>query len=277
MAVPGQRAPAEPGSTVVGMVGLGEMGMPMVKRLRGAGYDVRFFARRPEVVEEASALGAVPADSAAEMAALADVAIVCVYSDDQVREVALGPDGVIDHLRAGAILCNHTTGRPSTGQALLAAATARGVGMLDCALSGGPDAILAGDLTLLIGGDRALMEQVTPVLASYSAPILHVGEVGDGQKVKLLNNALFGAQVALAVQIERTATAMGMDPALVLPAIHECSGDSYALAAAIGLGSAARMVELAGRFVRKDVAVCVEVAGDLGADLGSVLTVAQEV
>lgn len=115
------------------------------------------------------------------------------------------------------------------------------------------------------------------MLASYSSPILHVGEVGDGQKVKLLNNALFGAQVVLAVQIERTATAMGMDPARVLPAIHECSGDSYALAAALGLGSAERMVELAGRFVRKDVAVCVEVAEELGADLGSVLRVAQEV
>ena len=115
------------------------------------------------------------------------------------------------------------------------------------------------------------------MLGSYSSPILHVGEVGDGQKVKLLNNALFGAQVALAVQIERTALALGMDPALVLPAIHECSGDSYALGAALGLGSASRLVELAGRFVRKDVAVCLEVAEELGADLGSVLTVAQEV
>ena len=186
-------------------------------------------------------------------------------------EVALGPDGIVEHLRPGTVLCNHTTGRPSTGQALLAAATARGVDMLDCALSGGPDDILAGNLTLLVGGDAA------PVRGSYSSPILHVGEVGDGQKVKLLNNALFGAQVALAVQIERTALALGMDPALVLPAIHECSGDSYALGAALGLGSAARLVELAGRFVRKDVAVCLEVADELGADLGSVLTVAQEV
>jgi 3-hydroxyisobutyrate dehydrogenase-like beta-hydroxyacid dehydrogenase len=263
--------------TVVGMVGLGEMGMPMATRLRGAGYDVHCFIRRAEVADEASALGAVAVGSLAEMAEVADVAIVCVYSDDQVREVALGPDGIVAHLRPGAVLCNHTTGRPSTGKALLAAAEERGVGMLDCALSGGPADILAGNLTLLTGGDLALVERVSPVLGSYSSPILHVGEVGDGQKVKLLNNALFGAQVALALQIERTATAMGMDPARVLPAIHECSGDSYALAAALGLGSAARMVELAGRFVRKDVEVCGEVAEELGADLGSVLTVAREV
>jgi len=264
-------------NAVVGMVGLGEMGMPMVTRMRAAGYEVHVYARRPEVIEEACALGARPADSVAALAAVADIAIVCVYSDDQVREVALGPDGIVEHLRPGTVLCNHTTGRPSTGQALLAAATARGVDMLDCALSGGPDDILAGNLTLLVGGDAAVMARVTPVLGSYSSPILHVGEVGDGQKVKLLNNALFGAQVALAVQIERTALALGMDPALVLPAIHECSGDSYALGAALGLGSASRLVELAGRFVRKDVAVCLEVAEELGADLGSVLTVAQEV
>jgi 3-hydroxyisobutyrate dehydrogenase-like beta-hydroxyacid dehydrogenase len=238
---------------------------------------VRFFARRPDVIDEASALGAVAEPSVAALARSADVAIVCVYSDDQVREVALGAEGIVEHLRPGAVLCNHTTGRPSTGRALLAAATARGVDMLDCALSGGPADILAGNLTLLIGGDPAAIERVTPVLASYSSPILHVGEVGDGQKVKLLNNALFGAQVALAVQIERTAQELGMEPELVLPAIHECSGDSYALGAALGLGSASRLVELAGRFVRKDVAVCVEVAEELGADLGSVLTVAQEV
>jgi 3-hydroxyisobutyrate dehydrogenase-like beta-hydroxyacid dehydrogenase len=175
------------------------------------------------------------------------------------------------------VLVNHTTGRPSTGQALADAASGQGVTVLDCALSGGPPAIEEGTLTLLVGGDAATLDRITPVLASYSDPILRVGDVGDGQKVKLLNNALFGAHVALAAQIERAAVGLDMDPALVLPALHECSGDSYALGAAIGTGSAATLVEVAGRFIRKDVAVCVEVADELGAELGSVLTVAQEV
>ncbi len=262
---------------VVGVVGLGEMGMPMLRRLRAADVSVHVFARRPEVVEEAVGLGAVPVSSLAEVGAVSDVAIICVYSDDQVREVALAPDGLVAHMRPGTVLVNHTTGRPSTGTALAEAAAERDVSMLDCALSGGPPAIEQGTLTLLVGGDAAALEQVTPVLATYSAPILRVGDVGDGQKVKLLNNALFGAHVALAAQIERAATGLGMDPTLVLPALHECSGDSYALAAAIGTGSAATLVEVAGRFIRKDVAVCVEVAAELGADLGSVITVAQEV
>jgi 3-hydroxyisobutyrate dehydrogenase-like beta-hydroxyacid dehydrogenase len=262
---------------VVGIVGLGEMGMPMLRRLRAADLPVRVFARRPEVVEEATSLGGEPVASLAELGAASDVAIICVYSDDQVREVGLGDDGLLAHMRPGSVLVNHTTGRPSTGEALAAAATDHDVIVLDCALSGGPPAIEQGTLTLLVGGDATTLERVTPVLATYSDPILRVGEVGDGQKVKLLNNALFGAHVALVAQIERAAVGLDMDPALVLPALQECSGDSYALGAAIGTGSAATLVEVAGRFIRKDVAVCVEVADELGANLGSVLTVAQEV
>jgi 3-hydroxyisobutyrate dehydrogenase-like beta-hydroxyacid dehydrogenase len=262
---------------VVGIVGLGEMGMPMLRRLRAADVPMRVFARRPEVVDQAAALGGDPVSSLAELGAVSDVVIVCVYSDDQVRDVALGADGVVAHMRPGSVLVNHTTGRPSTGQALADAASVQGVTVLDCALSGGPPAIEQGTLTLLVGGDAATLERVTPVLASYSDPILRVGEVGDGQKVKLLNNALFGAHVALVAQIERAAVGLDMDPALVLQALRECSGDSYALGAAIGTGSAATLVEVAGRFIRKDVAVCVEVADELGAELGSVLTVAQEV
>jgi 3-hydroxyisobutyrate dehydrogenase-like beta-hydroxyacid dehydrogenase len=262
---------------VVGMVGLGQMGMPMLTRLCGAGYGVHFYARRPDVIDEARALGATPMGSLRELAQAADVAIVCVYSDDQVREVALSPDGLVENLRPGSVLCNHTTGRPSTGEAIAATASPRGVEVLDCALSGGPADILAGTLTLLVGGDASVFEQTSPILGTYSSPMLHVGAVGDGQKVKLLNNALFGAQVALAVRVEQCAGELGMDPALVLRAIHESSGNSFALGTSVGMGSAARLVEVAGHFIRKDVAVCEEVASDLGADLGSVLAVAREI
>jgi 3-hydroxyisobutyrate dehydrogenase-like beta-hydroxyacid dehydrogenase len=264
-------------SPVVGMVGLGEMGMPMARRLRAADWPLHVFARRPEVLDEARSLGAVATASLAELAAVSDVVIVCVYSDDQVRDVALADDGIVAHLRAGSVLCNHTTGRPSTGQALEEAGQTREVAVLDCALSGGPADIAAGTLTLLVGGDPAILERVSPVLATYSSPILHVGRVGDGQKVKLLNNALFGAHVALTERIEECVRDMGMEPGVVLPAIHECSGDSYALGVAAAMGSAHALVEAAGKFIRKDVAVCSEVADERGADLGSVLAVAQEV
>jgi len=270
-------APSPGSELTVGLVGLGEMGMPMARRIHAAGFPLHVFARRAEVLDEARTFGATPLESLGALGESCDVVIVCVYSDDQVREVALGAEGVVEHMRPGSVFVNHTTGRPDTARTVAEAAAVRGVAMLDCALSGGPADIAAGNLTLWVGGDHDVLERVTPVLASYSSPILHVGAVGDGQKVKLLNNALFGAQVALTVHVERCAHELGLDPALVLRAIHECSGDSFALGTSVRSGSAARLVDVAGHFIRKDVAVCEEVASELGADLGSVLTVAREV
>jgi 3-hydroxyisobutyrate dehydrogenase-like beta-hydroxyacid dehydrogenase len=178
---------------------------------------------------------------------------------------------------SGSTLINHATGRPATVQDIAAAGATRGVRTLDCAMSGGPHDIDAGNLTLLVGGDAVVLDDVRPVLASYSDPILHVGTIGDGQKVKLLNNALFGAQVALTLRIERCARELGMDPRPVLAAIQACSGNSYALGVAVMMGSAEALVEGARKYIEKDVAVVAQVASELGVDLGSVLNVAQEI
>jgi 3-hydroxyisobutyrate dehydrogenase-like beta-hydroxyacid dehydrogenase len=245
----------------VGMIGLGSMGMPMLERLRAAGHDVSFRARRPEVIARAQGLGARPAADFADR----DAVIVCVYSDDQVREV--GP-GVVAGMRPGATLVNHTTGDPATATLLAEAAAPRGVRVLDAALSGGPADIRAGQLTLLIGGDEAVFADVRPALASYAGQLLHVGGLGDGQRVKLVNNALFAAQVSLVAEAERVAGALGVDPVKALEAIAHCSADSRVLRTVLAVGSSATMAELAGQFIRKDVAVVEQVARDLGVELG---------
>jgi 3-hydroxyisobutyrate dehydrogenase-like beta-hydroxyacid dehydrogenase len=251
----------------IGLVGLGEMGMPMLERLRAAGHDVSFRARRPEVTEHAESLGARPAADFADR----DAVIICVYSDDQVRDV--GP-GVVASMRPGSTLVNHTTGSPSTATLLAETAAARGVRVLDAALSGGPADIRAGKLTLLIGGDEAVLADVRPALASYGDPILHVGDLGDGQRVKLVNNALFAAQVGLVAEAERVANGLGVDPVKALEAIQHCSADSRVLRTVLALGSASRMRELAGRFIRKDVAVVEQVAREFGVELGPLGTTA---
>jgi 3-hydroxyisobutyrate dehydrogenase-like beta-hydroxyacid dehydrogenase len=261
----------------IGMVGIGNMGMPVARRLAQAGYPLTVYARRPAVMEEARDFGATPAASLGHLGAGSDLVIVNVFSDDQVREVCLGPDGLVAHMRPSSVLVNHTTGRPSTIEKVASEGAVRKVAVLDCAMSGGPLDIAAGGLTLLVGGDIGTLEKVRPVLESYSSPVLHVGAPGDGQKVKLLNNALFGAQVALVARIEQSATELGMDPSLALSAIAECSGSSYALGVAINMGSARAMLDAARPYIQKDVAVCAEVAAELNADLGSVLAIAQEV
>ena len=249
------------------MVGLGEMGMPMLERLRTAGHDVSFRSRRPEVTGHAESLGAKPVADFADR----DAVIICVYSDDQVS--AAGP-GIVASMRPGSTLVNHTTGSPSTATLLAETAAARGVRVLDAALSGGPADVRAGQLTLLVGGDEAVLAGVRPALASYADPILHVGALGDGQRVKLVNNALFAAQVGLVAEAERVANGLGLDPVKALAAIQHCSADSRVLRTMLALGSAARMQELAGRFIRKDVAVVEQVARELGVELGRLGTTA---
>jgi 3-hydroxyisobutyrate dehydrogenase-like beta-hydroxyacid dehydrogenase len=189
----------------VGMVGVGQMGMPIVERLRAAGLPVAVHARRPEVAAGLERLGATVADTSAGVADGADVVIVCVYADDQVRDVCLGPGRIVAAMAPGATLVNHTTGSPTTVATLAAEAAPHGVRVLDAPLSGGPGDIAKGCLTLLVGGDIDVLDHVRPVLAAYSDPILHVGAVGDGQRVKLVNNALFGATVALVAEAERVA------------------------------------------------------------------------
>jgi 3-hydroxyisobutyrate dehydrogenase-like beta-hydroxyacid dehydrogenase len=248
----------------VGIVGLGEMGMPMLERLRGADLPVTFIARRPEVVDHARDLGALPVESFEDC----DVVIVCVYSDDQVRDVCLGRGGILAALRPVATLVNHTTGSPMTAAALAETGRPREVDVLDAALSGGPRDIASGTLTLLLGGAADVIERVRPVLATYANPIIHVGGIGDGQRVKLINNAVYGANYALVAEAERVAGALGVDPAVALEAMTSCSGDSRVLRTVVALGSSARMYEVAGRFIEKDVATVTSVAEELGVDLG---------
>lgn len=245
----------------VGMIGLGEMGMPMLMRLRGDGHDVTFVARRSEVIEQAKSHGALSADGFRDR----EIVIICVYADHQVAEVA---PAALSTMPAGSTLLNHTTGSPTTIVGLSPVARERGVRLLDAALSGGPADIAAKRLTLLVGGDASVLDDVRPALASYSDPILHVGELGDGQRIKLVNNALFGAHLALAVEAERVARGLGIDPARAFEAIQHCSGSSRALQTALAAGSAERLQAAAGRFIDKDVATVEQVATELDVPLG---------
>jgi 3-hydroxyisobutyrate dehydrogenase-like beta-hydroxyacid dehydrogenase len=245
----------------VGIIGVGQMGMPMLERLRGAGLDVTFRARRPEVIEAAEALGAVAAPDFGDR----DVVIVCMFDDAQLAEIGAA---VLGEMRRGSVFVNHTTARPETMERLAAQAVSLGVGVLDSAISGGAHDILAGALVLLVGGDEAVLEAARPALAAYSEPIIHVGRVGDGQRVKLVNNALFGAQLELLADAERVATELGMDPVLALTAIGKCSAASRVLDLMSAAGGAAPLQAAAGKYIRKDVATVEAVASELGIDLG---------
>jgi 3-hydroxyisobutyrate dehydrogenase-like beta-hydroxyacid dehydrogenase len=258
----------------VGFVGVGSMGRPMLEQVVGAGFDVSFHARRPEVVREVEASGATSHPTLAALAAASDLVVVCVFADQQVREVCGGDEGLVASLRPGAVVVIHTTCSPDTAPLLAVAGRPGDVRILDAAFSGGPADAAASRVTLLVGGEPAVLETARPVLATYANPILHVGGLGDGQRVKLVNNALFGANVALVAEAERVARDLGIDPAKALDAISHCSGDSYALGTVRAVGSSARLQEAAGRYIAKDVATAKDLAAAAGTHLGLLATAA---
>jgi 3-hydroxyisobutyrate dehydrogenase-like beta-hydroxyacid dehydrogenase len=252
----------------VGMVGLGQMGLPIARRLLAYGHRLSFYARRPEVKAMLVDLGAVDAESLEGVARGSDVVIVCVYDDAGVREVCLGPQGLITHLPSGSILVNHTTGDPATARLLSRHARVARAHFLDVTLSGSPADIDAGRLTLMVGGRRDLLRRVEPVFHAYADRVVVVGKVGDGQWVKLVNNALFAANLALVRDAERVMSELGLPVPPALDAITTCSGASRALQMAAQMGSSKRLLELAGRFVDKDVSTVQEVAQVRRVDLG---------
>jgi len=251
----------------VGFVGAGRMGAPMVRRLVEAGHGVRALGRSVEKRHAVGELGAVPVADLADVGADADVVVVCVFTDDQVRQVCL-EGGLLSTMRAGASLVIHTTGSPHTAEAVAAEAESHGVAVVDAPVSGGPHDIAAGQVTLFVGGSDDAVERVRPVLASYGDPILHVGPIGAGQGVKLVNNMLFAAQIGLLREAARLGDRLGIDEPRLLDAIGHGSAPSRVASIVGARGSVDAFIDTVGEFVGKDVAVVRKTAAELGSDLG---------
>jgi 3-hydroxyisobutyrate dehydrogenase-like beta-hydroxyacid dehydrogenase len=257
----------------IGFIGPGRMGRPILDRLIAAGHDVTVLLRRPQARAAAEADGLTWAGSVAETVRDADAVFVVVLTDEQVRSVCLAPDGAIEAMEPGAVLVQHTTSDPATAELLTRAGADRKIGVLDAALSGGPHDIAAGRLTLWVGGDEAVLERMRPVLQAYAAPVMFVGPAGNGQRVKLVNNALFVAQVGLAIDAVRLAGSLGIGEQAILSAVEHGSGASRALSVVARGGSVDAVAGRLAGLMLKDVTVVREVAQNAGADLGIIGTV----
>ncbi len=178
----------------------------------------------------------------------ADVVIVCVCTDEQVREVCLD-NGLVAAMPTGSALVLHTTGSPRTVEGIAQQAASRGVEVVDAPVSGGPHNAAAGALSLFVGGADDTVARLRPVLSCYGDPVLHVGPLGAGQKVKLVNNALFAAHIGL------LAGAVDLAASRVLDIVAR-------------RGSVSSFIDTAGEFVAKDIAVVRGIAAELGSDLG---------
>ena len=251
--------------TRIGFVGAGRMGAPMVRRLVGHGHDVRVLGRTDERCAAIRDLGAQPVPRAADVAEGAEVVVVCVFTDEQVQQVCVD-DGVAAAMRPGSALILHTTGSPATARDL--AAKFPDLDVVDAPVSGGPHNIAAGTVTLFVGGTEQAVDRVRPVLACYGEPILHVGPLGAGQAVKLVNNSLFAAQIGLLRTAVDLGARLGVEEAKLLTSVMHGSGASRVGELIAARGSVQGFVADVGEFIGKDVAVVRRTAAELGGDLG---------
>lgn len=238
----------------------------MVARLAAAGHDVRVVGRTAEKRSDLEKLGARAVADPVKVGTCADVVVLCVFTDRQVRDVCLD-GGLLAAMPPESVLVVHTTAGPSTVDVL--AAHAEGVDVVDAPVSGGPHDIAAGRLTLFVGGAEDAVTRVRPVLACYGDPVLHVGPRGSGEKVKLVNNALFAGQIGLLAEAVRLGERLGVAESTLLPALSHGSATSRVLSLAAAGGSVASFIEVAGEFVRKDVSVARGIARELGSELGA--------
>ncbi|MEU9242685.1 NAD(P)-dependent oxidoreductase [Streptomyces sp. NPDC048385] len=248
----------------IGFVGAGRMGRPMVRRLLAQGHRVHVCARTPVAREALARDGADPAASPAAAAQGVEILVLCLYGDMQVRAVC-ADEALAAALPVGAVTVVHTTGDPRTVVEL----ARRGLGVIDAPVSGGPDDIAAGRLTVYAGGGAGQVEQVRPALAAYASPLLHVGPLGAGQRVKLLNNALFAAHLGLLADAVRLGGALALPEGVLLDALAQGSAASRAVSGAAAKGALSGLVESASAFLRKDLATARGMADGMELDLGA--------
>ena len=262
-------------ANTVGFLGAGQLGEPMVERLLGAGHNVVVYARHEEVRRGLEAKGAAMADSVADLARGSDVLISCLFSDAQLRETGLGPDGFIANAKPDAAFISHTTGTLSTLEALREGSSTPPV-ILDAPVSGTADDINAGTLTVLIGGPSDDVAAVTSILAAYADPVVATGALGSALALKLINNLLFAANAQLLTAATQLGTQLDVEPNVLLSTLQVCSARSHAADQAHRIGGMDRFAELAGPFLRKDIAACREAAAEAGVELGLLDTAVRE-
>ncbi|MFM8292517.1 MAG: NAD(P)-dependent oxidoreductase [Planctomycetia bacterium] len=233
---------AEPRRTRLGWIGVGVMGRSMAGRLLDAGFTLTVFTRRRESAADLLARGAAWADSPRAVAAASDVVFTMVGYPADVRQVVLGPEGVLAGLPAGGILVDHTTSAPELAETIAAAAAARGAWALDAPVSGGDKGAREGTLTVMVGGAAAAREPLAACWRATAGTVVDCGGPGAGQRTKLANQIAIASGMIGMCEALLFAHRSGLDVETTLRAISPGAAGSWSL------------TNLAPRILRRDFA-----------------------
>ena len=185
----------QPGTTRIGWIGTGVMGRWMCQHAMTKGYAATVYNRSAEKAQPLVDLGAKLARSPREVAEASDVVFAIVGFPKDVREVFLGADGTLAGSKPGTILVDMTTSEPSLAKEIFDAAKAKGVHSLDAPVSGGDVGAKNGTLSIMIGGEKPVVDSVTPIFEAMGKTIIHQGNAGAGQHTKLVNQILIASNM----------------------------------------------------------------------------------
>jgi 3-hydroxyisobutyrate dehydrogenase len=251
----------------VGVIGVGAMGMGVARSLRR--HDVATWARdiRHDAMDEAAALGARPASSAAELARQVEVAILLVVDDAQIDDVLFGDGGAACAFRPGSIVVVSSTVDPQYVAALAARLAPLEVHVVDAPVSGGPAKAAAGTMTMMASGRPEVVARCQPLFACIAGRVFVVGErPGEAATFKIVNNLLAAANLAAGAEALALARRAGIDPARALEVIGASSGASWIVTDRMTRELAGdHGVRAAARILAKDVGIAAALAERLGA------------
>jgi 3-hydroxyisobutyrate dehydrogenase len=207
------------------MIGLGNMGGRMARRIRDAAWPVVGFDANPETV---AGSGIEPAGSIAEACADADAVFLSLPDSRVVEAVVYGDDGLLAAIREGQIVIDLSTADPASTRRIHADLAAKGVEFLDAGISGGAAAAEKGKLTIMAGGSATALEAVGPVMDAFSERVFQMGDSGSGHVAKLINNFLNGMTLAASSEAMVAAKKAGLDMRQFLEVVNNSSGVSFA-------------------------------------------------
>lgn len=237
----------------------------MARRIVDSGYALTIWARRQQSLLPFRETAATVASTPEELGASSDIVGICVVGDRDVDDVLLRPDGVLAGMTPGGMVAIHSTIHPDSCVRQAEQAANRGVSVIDAPVSGGGPAAAAGSLLVMAGGADEHVAYCRPVFETFADPVLHVGPLGRGQLAKLLNNLVFTAQVAVALETFGFADGLAVERSALAQVLAHGSGGSRAAAILAGSGFDTAGLRHALPLLRKDVSLMADVARTEGA------------
>lgn len=203
----------------IGFIGLGIMGKPMAKNLLKAGYSVVAYDRNKSKRDEVVAAGAEEGLSPKDVALRTDIIITMLQNSPNVKEVILGPNGVLEGAKEGAIIIDSSSIAPLASKEIAAEAAKRGVEMLDAPVSGGEPKAIDGTLSFMVGGKKEVFDKCYDILSKMGTSVVLCGDIGAGNTTKLANQIIVALNIAAMSEALVLGTKAGVDPEAIYNAI----------------------------------------------------------